>query len=83
MEKNKQRLLREIQRCNFALTEARLYLDSHPTDQEALLYFQKMENRLAEARAAYEEKYGTIATDADGKLRWTWVDSPWPWEMEG
>ncbi len=32
----KERLLRKIQACSFALVEANLYLDSHPTCRDGL-----------------------------------------------
>ncbi|MGI5893699.1 MAG: spore coat protein CotJB [Candidatus Merdivicinus sp.] len=83
MEENKKKLLREIQQCNFALVEANLYLDTHPEDQEAIQYFKKAQKRLSGHLAEFEEKYGKISANTDGKLRWAWVDEPWPWQMEG
>ncbi len=79
----KNKLLREIQQCEFALVEANLYLDTHPQDQEAIHYYQKTHEKLSEHLAEYREKYGPITKDEAGKLRWTWVDEPWPWQMEG
>ena len=47
MEANdKARLLREIQLCTFLLTEANLYLDTHPDDQDALKFYEKHAARL-------------------------------------
>ena len=37
----KERLLRKIQACSFALVEANLYLDSHPTCRDGLAYFAR------------------------------------------
>ena len=34
-------LLREVQMAEFALVEANLFLDTHPTDANALEYFCK------------------------------------------
>ena len=49
MEANdKARLLREIQLCTFLLTEANLYLDTHPDDQDALKFYEKHAARLRE-----------------------------------
>lgn len=83
MDAAKQKLLREIQQCQFAVVEANLYLDTHPQDQEALSYFQTHQQKLMESVTEYEKKYGKIQTDANGKSRWAWVDDPWPWQMEG
>lgn len=83
MNAAEQKLLREIQQHQFAVVEANLYLDTHPRDQEAIAYYQKYKQKLREAVAKYEESYGKIRTDADGKFRWAWVDDPWPWQLEG
>lgn len=79
----KTKLLHEIQQCEFALVEANLYLDTHPKDQEALQYYQKTQEKLSGHLAEFKEKYGLISKDEAGKLRWTWTDEPWPWQMEG
>ncbi len=78
----KARLLREIQLCTFSLVEANLYLDTHPDDQEALRFYEKHQKRLHERKAEYEERFGKIAAGEDGRLRWAWIDEPWPWQME-
>ena len=37
----KQKLMRKLMACSFALTEANLYLDSHPTCKMGLEYYKK------------------------------------------
>ncbi len=84
MEGNeKQKLLREIQLCQFAVVEANLFLDTHPCDQDALAYYKKHSGHLKELLAEYEEKYGRVVLCENGQMRWAWVDNPWPWQMEG
>ena len=84
MENNTPRpnLLREIQQTQFALVEANEYLDTHPNDQEALAYFDRAQKKLRELLTEYEARYGKIETAEGGKMRWAWVDQPWPWQME-
>ncbi len=83
MEANdKARLLREIQLCTFLLTEANLYLDTHPDDQDALKFYEKHAARLRELRTQYEEQFGRIEKRPDGTLHWAWTDKPWPWQKE-
>ena len=66
----KERLLRKIQACSFALVEANLYLDSHPTCRDGLAYF-----------ARHNEKYGPLTiTQNNSSKKWEWVTSPFPWE---
>ena len=83
MEANdKARLLREIQLCTFLLTEANLYLDTPPDDQDALKFYEKHAARLRELRTQYEEQFGRIEKRPDGTLHWAWTDKPWPWQKE-
>lgn len=77
------RLMRQIQIHDFAITEVVLYLDAHPTCPMGLAYYQKQKQLRAEAVALYNQKFGPLNMrqncDPD---RWTWVDGPWPWELE-
>ncbi len=76
-------LLRRIQETDFAVTEANLFLDTHPDCRQALEYFNENADLLAELTAQFEAAYGPITArggDSDGC--WQWVDSPWPWQIE-
>lgn len=76
-------LLHRIQVCNFVLLETSEFLDTHPANQEAIAYFNKYNEMLKESTQEYAAKYGPLAkSDFTGTERWTWVDGPWPWEME-
>lgn len=77
----KQRLMRRVQSCSFALVEANLYLDTHPTCREGLEYFKKHKEEYEQAVKAYEDKYGPLTARAsDSDRRWAWVSEPFPWE---
>ncbi len=80
---SRQQLMKKIQMYSFMLTDLHLYLDSHPFCQNGLHYFKKYEDMLAMATKEYEENYGpiTLSSAANGDY-WSWVDEPWPWEME-
>ena len=65
----KERLLRKIQACSFALVEANLYLDSHPTCRDGLAYFAR--------HKAEKEK---LIAQYNSSKKWEWVTSPFPWE---
>ena len=75
-------LLREIQVCDFALTEARLFLDTHPYDQQAIQFYQQKKERLAQLKAEWEARCGCVQPRGN-EARWAWVDTPWPWQVEG
>ncbi len=65
------------QAAAFAAWEMRLYLNTHPNDQEALALFGKL------CREAEEENYATaFLPDACGTNGWTWPGNPWPWEYD-
>ena len=79
----KQELLHSIQVADFALVEANLFLDSHPTDPNALQYFEKYKMMLEELTKEYVSKYGPLlARQYEGWDRWKWVDSPFPWQND-
>ena len=70
MDSAQMRLLKEIQLTEFTVTEATLYLDTHPDDQEALRYYQSAKQRLDTKTAEYQAKYGKIAAGENGQMRW-------------
>jgi spore coat protein JB len=60
----------------FAAWELRLYLNTHPCDEQALKLFRKY------ARKADQPNYaGAFAFDDGCPERWSWTDAPWPWEF--
>ncbi len=80
---SREALLKKLMEASFAAHEANLYLDGHPTDKDALLYFQKESDACRRLTDAYEEEYGPITAYGDGYHDdWQWVKTPFPWEME-
>lgn len=78
---NKERLMRKLMACSFSLTEANLYLDSHPTCQYGLEYFRKHKEEYEKLLKEYTEKYGPVTfRDSTAEKKWDWVVSPFPWE---
>lgn len=73
--------LSELQALEFVLVELGLYLDTHPTDQEAFALFQEYAALEQEGKKRYEAEYGplTSAASAQGKT-FEWIHGPWPWE---
>ena len=80
---DRQRKMLQVQMADFALIDANLYLDTHPGCQKAMEYFQQQHEAAQRIRREYVELYGPLTAAADaGKDTWTWVETPWPWEME-
>lgn len=82
-DNRRKELLRKVQICDFAINEAVLYLDGHPTNQSALNYFHKYKKLREQAVMEYEMAYGplTFTGEVDEKA-WNWIAAPWPWETE-
>ena len=65
------------QQSAFAAWDLRLYLNTHPEDQEALALFRRL------CDEAEEPNYATTFLDDEGcGSCWGWTDGPWPWECQ-
>ncbi len=73
-------LLRRVYETGFALDDVSLYLDTHPTDREAMNYYQYVKKMNQEAVYAYEQAYGPLMINQVTSNNWSWIKSPWPWE---
>ncbi len=84
MQNNEQRrLLHEIGVISFVVTEMNLYLDTHPTDKDAMEYLNHYVRMKNKAMREYAMKYSPLRiSDADGcpQSEWKWATEPWPWE---
>ena len=73
----------ELMAIDFVTDELELYLDTHKDDQQA---FEMLQNFLAlakEARRRYVQMCGPVTqSDLLGMDRYTWLDDPWPWELD-
>ena len=78
----RQQMLNWVNMVSFAVQEANLYLDTHPTDQAALSYFQEYSRLRNQALQEYASMFGplTIDTAIGCQGQWEWVNRPWPWE---
>ena len=75
--------MREIQEVGFALVDLNLFLDSHPNDKLALDFFKDMQTKYSQLQADYEMEFGPLtAFDTNTERGWTWINNPWPWELE-
>jgi len=83
MQMDRESLFMFITKVSFALDDCVLYLDTHPTDQCALEYYDKCRRLRKQAMEEYTNCFGPL-TDEDVKVEnyWTWIESPWPWERE-
>lgn len=78
----REKALKRVQICKFAVLEAALFLDSHPDDQNALNYFNKYKQLCEKAVCEFEAKYGPLTFGGlTSEKSWDWVKTPWPWEL--
>jgi len=83
MDRNRAILLNKISKTGFILYDIHLFLDTHPTDYQALRYYEIYQKKLDELKREYEKRYGPLTPKmTDGSDRWNWIDGPWPWERE-
>ncbi len=81
-DQKKMQYQKMIQTYSFVLHETALYLDTHPDCRQALRYYAKYRDKLAEAMRMYEEKYGPMTICGNNSCdSWDWVKEPWPWEV--
>ena len=76
-------LLREITIVDFMALDLHLYLNTHPSDTEALAMYNDCITRSQELHKAYEKDFGPLtAYRSYGQPGWTWNQEPWPWEEQ-
>ena len=81
---SKDELMKDIMAHDFKLYDLQLYLNTHPSDENALCMYQNLVNDTDELKDEYEEKYGPLtACSAAGDCEWKWIKNPWPWEKGG
>lgn len=81
MAGEKQKALKKLQAARFALHEANLYLDSHPTCAEGLRYFREKQAQCEKVTAEFEEKYGPLTAAASkAEECFEWAMGAFPWE---
>ena len=82
----KKDLLDWINVVSFAVNDVTLFLDTHPTDQDALAYFHEYSKLRNEAMQEYAKYYGPLTIDTTMESctdRWNWINEPWPWQEGG
>ncbi|MEE0945934.1 MAG: spore coat protein CotJB [Acutalibacteraceae bacterium] len=81
----KHRLKRKIWEFDFSIKEMELYLDVHPSCRRALALLDELRRKRQELITVYEQRFGpyiVTPNDAPANERWSWIDSPWPWELK-
>jgi spore coat protein JB len=75
--------LQELQAADFVLVELTLYLDTHPTDRQALEQFNQISQQRRQLAYEFEQEYGPLMQfgHSYSKFPWQWNETPWPWQV--
>ncbi len=69
-------LLMQIGHASFAVDDVKLYLDTHPRDQEALDFFYEYNKKRNQLLKEYAKYYGPLTVDTavpSCSDRWNWI----------
>ena len=72
-----------VMQYSFAINDLNLYLDLHPDDKEVMDLFEQLVKEEKEAKKEYMESYGPLTVNKTKGDKFTWIDSPWPWDDLG
>lgn len=75
--------LEELQKLDFVLIELNLYLDTHPTDMQALQQYNQLVQRRKQFSHEFEMRYGPLMPfgQSFSRFPWQWPETPWPWQV--
>ena len=77
----KKQLLKEIMQTDFVLKELNLFLDTHPTNKEALNMFKVYEKKANNLKNEYAKIFSSLTPSVNNNIdSWEWIEDPWPWE---
>ena len=79
---NREELLLNILKHNFALVELDLYLDLNPRDMNMLNLYNKYLDGKKKLVNEFEKNYGPLTLEGVNMSDndWNWINAPWPWE---
>ncbi len=78
---HKEQLLNDINIVSFVLVDLGLYLDTHPTDCNALEYFNHYSRIRQQMVKDFSAKYYPLTMEmSDCNKQWNWGEAPLPWE---
>lgn len=80
-EKERQQLIHDIDTVSFWLDELRLFLDTHPCNEQALTSYNEYAIKRQTLVNQYVRQFGPFSYyDINPSNQWQWTIYPWPWE---
>ena len=71
-----------IRALDFAIWELHIFLDTHPTNKDALKRYSELKNKRNLLVEDYESRFGEWEKPVNPEHIWEWIDAPWPWEAD-
>ncbi len=82
-ENERQKKLALVQMYMFVAHEINLFLDTHPTNEDMIMLYNKYASLYKEAMCEYESAFGPLlVTNSNETNPFIWVKGPWPWEHQ-
>jgi spore coat protein JB len=76
-------MLKKLTALDFYIIDLHLYLNTHPSDKDAIMKYNAMVKEASAIRQDYQEQYGMLmAGCTPSKIPWQWIDNPWPWQYK-
>lgn len=75
-QEGREQLKHEIDKISFALDDVVLYLDTHPTEEQALTLRQDLIARRKQLLGEFDRQFYPLTKDCTG----VWTEGPMPWE---
>ena len=80
---NRDELLKMITALDFYIIDLHLYLNTHPTDSEAIMLYNNCVIKVKELREEYNKMFGMLlANNSTSNQPWQWIENPWPWQKK-
>ena len=80
---NQKQLLNYLNAVSLALDDVTLYLDTHPTDPDALTYYSNLKEKRMQVMNDYTRFYGPLSRyNVNCGNEWQWNKGPWLWQRE-
>jgi len=80
---NYMELRRELSAVHMMLEDLQLYLNTHPTDRNAIAKRNVFVNQYKMVMEDYNRNFGMFNQDDSlSTFPWQWIEEPWPWEYE-
>lgn len=79
---NRDELLKVITALDFFAIDLHLYLNTHPTDREAIQKYNTVVKRVSELREQYHKSFGMLSPNTTSDYPWQWIEEPWPWQSK-